>query len=248
MEARRKVASIEEFIISLQAEVIEEAAVAEEVVAPVEQPVEYVAPIVEEVIEEAAIVEEAVEEPVYEEPAYEPVEEIVEQPVEAPKPPRAPAKAFDFKIVTADEITQDRYNELKNCAMQYKKLKSRVSKKFDSINSGRTQFVKFGLAGRTLKVYLNLKLEDTDPKFHCKDQSFKKPYVQVPVLIRVKSGRAVKYAKRLIAQCADYVALKPNPKYVPQDYILQMEEIYKANQEKEAAGIVEDEAAVTEEE
>ena len=48
MEARRKVASIEEFIISLQAEVIEEAAVAEEVVAPVEQPVEYVAPIVEE--------------------------------------------------------------------------------------------------------------------------------------------------------------------------------------------------------
>ena len=248
METRRKVASIEEFIISLQAEVYEEAAATEEV-APVEEPVEYVAPIVEEVIEEPVVEEVApVEEPVYEEPVYEPVEEIVEAPVEAPKPPRAPAKAFDFKIVTADEITQDRYNELKNCAMQYKKLKSRVSKKFDSINSGRTQFVKFGLAGRTLKVYLNLKLEDTDPKYHCKDQSFKKPYVQVPVLIRVKSGRAVKYAKRLITQCAEAIQLKPNPKYVPQDYILQMEELYKANQAKEAAGIVEDEAAVTEEE
>lgn len=241
MEARRKVAFIEEFVISLQAEAYEEAAVAE-VAAPVEevveQPVEYVAPIVEEVIAE----------PVFEEAPYEPVEEIVAPVPEVVKPPRAPAKAFDFKIVTADEITQDRYNELKNCAMQYKKLKSRVSKKFDSLNSGRTQFVKFGLAGRTLKVYLNLKLEDTDPKYHCKDQSFKKPYVQVPVLIRVKSGRAVKYAKRLIAQCAEYVALKPNPKYVPQDYILQMEEIYKANQAKEAAGVVEDEAAATEEE
>jgi hypothetical protein len=240
METRRKVASIEEFVISLQTEIYEEVAVAEEVVLPVEEtveaPVEYVAPIVEEVVE-----------PV-EDVAFEPVEEIVEPVPEAPKKPRAPAKAFDFKIVTADEITQDRYNELKNCAMQYKKLKSRVSKKFDSLNSGRTQFVKFGLAGRTLKVYLNLKLEDTDPKYHCKDQSFKKPYVQVPVLIRVKSGRAVKYAKRLIAQCAEYVALKPNPKYVPQDYILQMEEIYKANQAKEAAGIVDEEAAVTEEE
>jgi len=240
METRRKVASIEEFVISLQAEICEEVAVAEEVVLPIEEtveaPVEYSAPIVEEVVE-----------PV-EDVAFEPVEEIVEPVPEAPKKPRAPAKAFDFKIVTADEITQDRYNELKNCAMQYKKLKSRVSKKFDSLNSGRTQFVKFGLAGRTLKVYLNLKLEDTDPKYHCKDQSFKKPYVQVPVLIRVKSGRAVKYAKRLIAQCAEYVALKPNPKYVPQDYILQMEEIYKANQAKEAAGIVDEEAAATEEE
>ena len=184
METRRKVASIEEFVISLQAEIYEEVAVAEEVVLPIEEAVEeptaYSAPIVEEVVE-----------PV-EDVAFEPVEEIVEPVPEAPKKPRAPAKAFDFKIVTADEITQDRYNELKNCAMQYKKLKSRVSKKFDSLNSGRTQFVKFGLAGRTLKVYLNLKLEDTDPKYHCKDQSFKKPYVQVPVLIRVKSGRAVK--------------------------------------------------------
>jgi len=251
MGTRRKVASIEEYVISLQAEMYEEAAVAEEVFAepveePVAEPVEQLPEVVEEVTEAPA--EEIAEEPVAEEAPAEDVafeaEDVEEPAPEAPKKPRAPAKAFDFKIVTADEITQDRYNELKNCAMQYKKLKSRVSKKFDSLNSGRTQFVKFGLAGRTLKVYLNLKLEDTDPKYHCKDQSFKKPYVQVPVLIRVKSGRAVKYAKRLIAQCAEYVNLKPNPKYVPQDYILQMEELYKANLEKG----VDDEAAVTEEE
>lgn len=239
MEARRKVASIEEYIISLEADFAEETAVVEEAVQE--------EPVVEEVPAEVAVAEE-VTEPVVDEVAFEaeefqPVEEVVEPAPEAPKKPRAPAKAFDFKIVTADEITQDRYNELKNHAMQYKKLKSRVSKKFDSLNSGRTQFVKFGLAGKTLKVYLNLNLEDTDPKYHCKDQSFKKPYVQVPVLIRVKSGRAVKYAKRLITQCAEHVNLKLNPKYVPQDYILQMEELYKANLAKGA-----DEAAVTEEE
>lgn len=237
MEARRKVASIEEFILSLQAELFEEVAATEEVVSVIEEVAEQPVEVVEEVVSEQPV--EAVEDVAYE-PEFE---EVTAPAVEAPKKPRAPAKPFDFKIVTADEITQDRYNELKNCAMQYKKLKSRVSKKFDSINSGRTQFVKFGLAGRTLKVYLNLKLEDTDPKYHCKDQSFKKPYVQVPVLIRVKSGRAVKYAKRLIAQSAEYVALKPNPKYVPQDYILEMEEIYKANQAAEA-----NKAAVTAEE
>ncbi len=258
MEARRKVASIEEFVLSLQAGIFEEIAadeaVAVEEAQPVlEQPI-IVEPIeqlaTEEVVaeeapaEEVAVAEEAPAE-VFEDEAA--IEEIVVPAPEAPKPPRAPAKSFDFKIVTADEITQDRYNELKNCAMQYKKLKSRVSKKFDSLNSGRTQFVKFGLAGRTLKVYLNLNLEDVDPKYHCKDQSFKKPYVQVPVLIRVKSGRAVKYAKKLIAQSAEYVQLKPNPKYVPQDYITQMEELYKANLESGNMDDAEIEVAATEE-
>ena len=156
----------------------------------------------------------------------------------APVRERKPAKSFDYKLVTADEITQDRYNELKNHAMRYKKLKSRISKKFDSLNRGRVQFVKFGLAGRTLKVYLNLELGEVEPKYHCKDQSFKKPYEQVPVLIRVKSGRAVKYAKKLIDECAARIALKQNPKYIPQDYITEIENMYEASK---ASG----EAAVT---
>lgn len=263
MGVRRKIACIEEYVVSMEETALEEAVAvteAEEPVAEQETVVsndvnEVTAEIVEEPVEET--VEEVAEEPaeVAEETAEETTapedvafvaEELPEVTVEEPKKERAPAKAFDYKIVTADEITQDRYNELKNCAMQYKKLKSRISKKFDSINSGRTQFVKFGLAGKTLKVYVNLKLEDTDPKFHCKDQSFKKPYVQVPVLIRVKSGRAVKYAKRLIAQSAEYCELKPNKKYLPKDYILEVEEMYNAGLTNGEA--LENEAAATEEE
>ena len=261
MGIRRKIACIEEYVVSLEEAVLEEEAVAVTEAEPaaeetvVENDVtEVTAEIVEAPVEEQAeeVTEETAEDPA-EEPAEEtpvdeiafvPEEELPEVPAEEPKKERAPAKAFDFKIVTADEITQDRYNELKNCAMQYKKLKSRISKKFDSINSGRTQFVKFGLAGKTLKVYVNLKLEDTDPKFHCKDQSFKKPYVQVPVLIRVKSGRAVKYAKRLIAQSAEYCELKPNKKYLPKDYIQEVEDMYNAGLENGEA----QEVAATEEE
>lgn len=257
MGIRRKIACIEEYVVSLEEAVLEEEAVAVTEAEPaaeetvVENDVtEVTAEIVEAPVEEQAeeVTEETAEEPAEETPvdeiAFVPEEELPEVPAEEPKKERAPAKAFDFKIVTADEITQDRYNELKNCAMQYKKLKSRISKKFDSINSGRTQFVKFGLAGKTLKVYVNLKLEDTDPKFHCKDQSFKKPYVQVPVLIRVKSGRAVKYAKRLIAQSAEYCELKPNKKYLPKDYIQEVEDMYNAGLENGEA----QEVAATEEE
>ena len=71
-------------------------------------------------IEESLLSDEPIVEQVVD--IEEPAEEIVVAPAvtedDAAKKKRAPAKPFDYKIVTADEITQDRYNELKNFAMQ----------------------------------------------------------------------------------------------------------------------------------
>ena len=110
---------------------------------------------------------------------------------------------FAEKMLAASEIIQDRYDELKNYALRFRKLKSRISKKFDSINMGRFHFVKLSVAGKTLKLYLNMDISTVDPKFRCVDMSGKKTYVTVPVMLRIKSGRAMKYAKRLIDQCAE---------------------------------------------
>ena len=54
-------------------------------------------------------------------------------------------------------------------------------------------------------------------------KSDKKTYVTVPVLLRVKSGRALKYAKILIDQCAEQHGLKENPKFVEIDAIAAVE-------------------------
>ena len=110
---------------------------------------------------------------------------------------------FAEKMLAASEIIQDRYDELKNYALRFRKLKARISKKFDSINMGRFHFVKLSVAGKTLKLYLNMDISTVDPKFRCVDMSGKKTYVTVPVMLRIKSGRAMKYAKRLIDQCAE---------------------------------------------
>lgn len=109
---------------------------------------------------------------------------------------------FTQKILACDEVMQERYDELKNYALRFSKLKSRLSRKFDSINLGRLHFVKISVAGKTLKLYLNMNLEDADPKFHCVDVSRKVSYATVPVLLRVKSERGMRYAKTLIDQCA----------------------------------------------
>ena len=171
----------------------------------VEEPAEEPAPAdVDNVIILAPVVE-AEPAPAVEEPA--PEVEVIPAPVavvdEAPKAPAVRSRCFAEKMRDASEVLQDRYDELKNYALRFRKLKSRISRKFDSINQGRFQFVKLGVAGKTLKLYLNMDINTTDPKFHCKDMSDKKTYVTVPTMLRIKSGRAVKYAKILIDQCAE---------------------------------------------
>jgi len=201
-----------------------------------EEPVEEVAeePVeeqIEEPVEEVA--EEDVEEELApaaaEEEAEEAEEEAVEEPVVFVAEPAAKKKyvnkSFAQKMMAADEVLQDRYDDLKNYALRFKKLKSRISKKFDSLNKGRLQFVKLSVAGKTLKLYLNMDIATVDPKFHCKDVSDKVTYEPVPVLLRIKSGRAVKYAKLLIDQCAASHGLVENKKFTEVDAIALVEEV-----------------------
>ena len=194
---------------------------------------EFVKPVPETPAEEPA--EEATEAPAEETPAEAPAEETAFEPEEAAEEPALPVeepaakpkyvnKSFAQKMLLADEVIQDRYDELKNYALRYKKLKARISKKFDSFNKGRLQFIKLSVAGKTLKLFLNMDITTTDPKFHCKDMRDKKTYETVPVLLRIKSGRAVKYAKILIDQCAASHGLVENKKFQEIDAIALVEE------------------------
>lgn len=165
---------------------------------------------------------------------------VIESAEEVVKPKYIPSPTFVEKMVKSAEVLQDRYDELKNYALRFKKLKSRISKKFDSINQGRLQFVKLSVAGKTLKLFLNMDINDTDPKFHCKDMRDKKTYVTVPVQLRIKSGRAVKYAKILIDQCAALHGLKENPKFVEVDAMALVEEFMARGEAKSEAAVTED--------
>lgn len=247
MGIRKKIAVIEEYVYVEPVAVEEEVAPIEEV-APVENEEVKVEETVaeEESVEEVNVVEEEPIEEVQTEtvPDYLPEEVAVTEELAAiedipvpQKKERKPLLPFHEKMLDADEIIQDRYNELKNYALRYKKIKARVSKKFDSINLGRVQLIKFGLAGKILKLYFNVNIENVDKKFHAKDVSYKKLYQPVPVMLRVKSGRAVRYAKTLIDQVAESVPLKINKKYVEVDYIADLEEVQKLVAEQGKAKI-----------
>ena len=58
-----------------------------------------------------------------------------------------------------------------------------------------------------LKLYLNLDINEVESRLKCKDVSDRNCYKEVPVLLRIKSERAMRNAKYLI----DIVAKKHSP-------------------------------------
>ncbi len=121
-------------------------------------------------------------------------------------------KNFAKKLIEADYEIIKRYEELKNVILEYKNVKSRVSNDFDSFNMGRTQLFKLGYSTKSLKLYVNLDINEVESRLKCKDVSHKKAYAQVPVFLRIKSPRAMKNAKYLIEQVAKKFNLVKNSK------------------------------------
>lgn len=112
-------------------------------------------------------------------------------------------RSFTAAITQADDTVKLYYNELCNELLQYA-FKSRMSWGNDSWYFKRVTYVKFAIRGKSLSMYLALdpiQFEETKYKF--KDASNVVKYNDVPMQLRIKSDRAVKWAKELIALMAE---------------------------------------------
>ncbi len=181
------------------------------------------APVEEAPVEEAPVEEAPAEEaPVEEAPAEEvPVEEahveeapVEEVPVEEAPVEKAPAvevpvapegmvmrlnKSFMGKLAQTTEKNLAYYSEIKNHLLAYKKVNDRTSWNYDSFNLGRDTKAKITVRGKTLILLLALDPKEfEDSKYYCYDESGTKKFADVPLLIKVKSNRALKHAKELI--------------------------------------------------
>ena len=141
-------------------------------------------------------------------------------------------KNFAQKMLEADSEILQRYLELKNVILAYKKVKSRISNNFDSFNMGRTQLFKLCTSGKSLKLYLNLNYEEVETRLKCKYVGDKKSYAEVPVFLRIKSPRAFRNAKYLIEKVAQRFNLEPNKKFVPVDGLKLLQDKFDVEQSR----------------
>ena len=192
-------------------EPVEEIVVVEEPVEEivvVEEPVEEIV-VVEEPVEEIVVVEEpaVVEEPVVEEPAGPSYAEIFAASegadairlVNGVVVPVRYRTSFMSRLIQSEPPIQDYYTAVKNYVLSFKGVKARTSWNFESFNKGRIQCVKLNVKGSAFQVYLGLDPNEySEDKYHFVNVGDKPKLDKVPLMMKVKSDRSLKYTFELI--------------------------------------------------
>ncbi len=124
-------------------------------------------------------------------------------PVALPEPPDGMMtrykRSFIAKIIESDEEVKEYYSELKNSLLAYQKAASQVSWSNDRFTLKGETVAKIGIRGRTLCLYLALNPDEfPESVYHQKYAGDTKMYEKTPMMVKIKSGVALKRAIRLI--------------------------------------------------
>ena len=107
--------------------------------------------------------------------------------------------SFLSRLIQSTENIQCFYSDIKNHVLSYKGIKARGSWNYEAFNKGRTQLVKLNIKGKTLIVNLNLDPKEFNiNKYHFIDCSDKPKFAKVPMMMKVRSARALKYTLELV--------------------------------------------------
>ncbi|MBE6566072.1 MAG: hypothetical protein E7659_03080 [Ruminococcaceae bacterium] len=129
-------------------------------------------------------------------------------------------RSFMSRLVQSQGDVQAYYGEIKNKLLSYKGVKGRISWGNESFNKGRNYIAKVNAKSKTLYLYLALDPATLEEgAYNFEDMSAKKKYENVPVLIKIKGPRKLKYALELIDRiCNDNLALPAVKNFEPADY------------------------------
>ncbi len=107
--------------------------------------------------------------------------------------------SFTARLIQADEKLQSFYGEVKNYILSYDKVRSSIAWGHESFRFGRNTLIKFKIRGKSLAVFFALNPTDyVDTKYNLKDLTTEDNVPQLPLVLKVRSGRGVKWAKELI--------------------------------------------------
>lgn len=117
-------------------------------------------------------------------------------------------KSFTAKLIQSSDEIKTYYADLANYLLGYGKVRNRISWANSSFRVGRKAVTKFAIRGKTLYLYFALDpAEFKNTKYSVTDESEVKRYETVPLRIKIKSTRGVKFARELIDILADRLGL-----------------------------------------
>ena len=132
-------------------------------------------------------------------------------------------KSFNAKLQQSSDELKSNFVDLTNYLLSYKGVKIRFSWYNASFNKGRTKLMRFAIRGKTLYVYLPLDPKEyINTKYNVTDSSKTRKYLEVPLTLKIKSNRGLKFAKALLDQVIENYQLeldsKPTKKFKIEDF------------------------------
>lgn len=110
------------------------------------------------------------------------------------------------KLINAPDVVKARYSEIKNALLGFKKARASMSRARESYYIGRNCYARISMRGKTLCLYIAQDPETyKDTKYNVESVLGVKSYADTPSLIRLRSDRAVRYAKELIEELAERI-------------------------------------------
>jgi hypothetical protein len=126
-------------------------------------------------------------------------------------------KKFNTRMMYAEPEAKEYYSEVKNYLVMYR-ARGRYSSRCETFRY-KGLVAKVALGGKAVKVFLAIDPTSLEgSKYHYRDMSEKKQYVEVPTMIKVRSPRGLKYFKELVDLLMAARAVKPKRGFEPTDY------------------------------
>ena len=107
--------------------------------------------------------------------------------------------SFSSRLIQCGEVLQTYYGAIKNRLASYKGVKARTSWSCETFNKGRNLCAKINVKGKAVLLSLPLNPQEYNiNKYHFTDMSSNPKFEKLPMLLKIKSERGVKYALELI--------------------------------------------------
>ena len=118
-------------------------------------------------------------------------------------------RSFIVKVAGLDDIQKGFYSQVKNKFLSYKKVRSKISFRWEAFYYGRQLLAKFQVRGKSITAFFALDDKDIEgTKYRVKKVENSKAYEQVPYKFKFCSPRKTKYA----CEMADIVIAKTDAK------------------------------------
>ncbi len=128
-------------------------------------------------------------------------------------------KSFTARLILAQEPSQTYYTRLKNFALSYRKVKSRISWRHELFAVGRKACMKLIMRGKTLIALFDFDVNDPElQKYRLEDMSEYSIHKALPAAIRIRSERALRYARELFAKVMQKYAVPLSDDAESKDY------------------------------